>query len=106
MPVTHELEAEASAQVSYADAKAVLDRSFAKWAAARCSPDDRTRPPSLSIEDLGATDAGYTPCEAGPCGFTGATAPHVVVFARGGAGRTRAARAMEGVTPARVMRGP
>jgi hypothetical protein len=80
MPVTYQIEAEASAQVSLALATPIFDRSFAKWAAAECTGADASQPPALSFQDLGPTDAGYASCDAGPCGFTAQTAPHVVIF--------------------------
>jgi Matrixin len=85
MPVTYQLEQESSDQVSLGSATAVFDRAFAKWSAAQCggsgATSNTTAPhPALSFVNLGPTDAGYTPCEAGPCGYTAQDAPHVIIF--------------------------
>ncbi len=80
MPVTYELEQQASSQIDLADATAILDRSFAKWSEVPCSATNLTDHPELSFQNVGPTDAGYVDCEAGPCGFTAEDAPHVVIF--------------------------
>ncbi len=80
MPVTYELEQEASSQVTFADATAILDRSFAKWSAVQCSPTAPTDHPGITFRNTGPTDSGYANCEGGPCGFTAQTAPHVILF--------------------------
>jgi matrixin len=80
MPVTYELQEQASTQIPLAEAIPILDRSFAKWAQASCGGGDASRSPSVSFADRGPTDAGFTPCEAGPCGYTPEDAPHVVIF--------------------------
>lgn len=80
MPVTYEIEQEASSQIDLADATAILDCSFAKWSQVACSAVDPTQHPDLSFRNEGPTDAGYAACEAGPCGFTAEDAPHVILF--------------------------
>jgi hypothetical protein len=80
MPVTYQLEMEASKQVSLAEATPIFERSFAKWAAVSCLGEDAPHPPALSFQDLGPTDAGYSACEAGPCGYDAQSAPHVIIF--------------------------
>jgi hypothetical protein len=80
MPVTYQLEQEASSQTTLADATAIVDKSFAKWAAVECSAVDPQQHPNLSFRNAGPTDAGYAGCEGGPCGFSAKDAPHVIVF--------------------------
>ncbi len=81
MPVTYQVEQEASSQVSLAEATPIIDRSFAKWSAATCgTPDAGGEPPSLSFLNGGPTDAGYTPCDGGACTEAVAVAPHVIIF--------------------------
>jgi len=80
MPVTYEIEQEASSQIDLAEATAILDRSFAKWSQVACSEVDPMQHPDLSFRNEGPTDAGYAGCEAGPCGFTAQDAPHVILF--------------------------
>jgi Matrixin len=81
MPVTYQLEQQASKQVSLEAATPIFEMSFAKWGAVTCfdaSGSDDT--PAVSFQDLGSTDAGYASCEAGPCGYSANTAPHVIIF--------------------------
>ncbi len=80
MPVTYELQADASSQVSFADATPILDRSFAKWAAASCSATDASKHPALSFRNGGATDAGYAPWRRRPMWVAAGRAPHVIIF--------------------------
>jgi hypothetical protein len=80
MPVTYQLEQQASKQVSLAQATPVFDLSFAKWGAVTCFDAGSSDTPAVSFQDLGPTDAGYASCEAGPCGYTANTAPHVIIF--------------------------
>jgi hypothetical protein len=85
MPVTYQIEQESSNQVALATATSAFDRAFGKWATALCAASDAgsyapTDHPALSFVNLGPTDAGYAPCEAGPCGYTAQAAPHVIIF--------------------------
>lgn len=79
MPVTYQIEQEASSQISLSDATPIVDRSFAKWGQVTCAGNP-AKQPSLAFENLGPTDAGYEPCDGGPCGFSPYAAPHVVIF--------------------------
>ncbi len=80
MPVTYQIEQEASSQVDLAQATTIFDRSFAKWSEVACSAVDPTLHPDISFRNAGPTDAGFSDCEAGPCGFTAEDAPHVILF--------------------------
>jgi hypothetical protein len=79
MPVTYQIEQEASSHTSLLEATTIVDRSFAKWAAAECATGSSRRP-ALSFQNLGPTDSGYAPCDGGPCGYPARTAPHVIIF--------------------------
>jgi hypothetical protein len=77
MPVTYQLEQQASAQISFDEATSILDRSFAKWAAAICPGGDASDHPALSFKNLGPTDAGDVTCDgAAQCD----SVPHVILF--------------------------
>jgi hypothetical protein len=92
MPVTYELNSAASKQVTLAEATPIFERSFAKWVAVSCATTEKDggdsaeaatgegHGPALSFADVGPTDAGYASCEAGPCGYSANTAPHVIIF--------------------------
>lgn len=80
MPVTYQVQAQASRQVSYAEATPIIDTAFAQWAGASCSAKDPTIGPLVSFQNAGPTDAGYAPCDGGPCGAPADSAPHVILF--------------------------
>jgi MYXO-CTERM domain-containing protein len=77
LPVTYQLEQQVSAQVSFAETNAILDRSFDKWAAVICPGGDAAVHPALSLQNLGPTNAGDVSCDGSvDCG----SVPHVVIF--------------------------
>ena len=80
MPVTYQMQEQASTQVSLAEATTIFDRSFAKWAAASCAESGGAKAPDLSFQDVGPTTAGFTPCDGGACEATARSTPHVIIF--------------------------
>jgi hypothetical protein len=61
MPVAYQIFRGAGAKISLAEATPIIDRAFARWPTASCSPSDSTARPALSVVDLGPTDAA-DPC--------------------------------------------
>lgn len=82
--VNYSLDVGASTQVSLADATTVVRDAFGKWSTAVCATTDAgTTHPSITLHDVGPTDAAATDCGLVECDPTIHDTNHDIVFRDG-----------------------
>ncbi len=82
--VNYSLDVGASTQVSLSQATAVVRDAFAKWSNAVCATaDGGEKHPSITLHDVGPTDAAATDCGLVECDPTVHDTHHDIVFRDG-----------------------